>query len=56
MSMGESGYYPCCYGLADKIILSKVKEKLGLDKCKFGFTGAAPIMVSIHCNVLRDRS
>ena len=32
------------YGLADKIVLSAVKQNLGLDACKFGFTGAAPIM------------
>lgn len=41
--MGGSGAYPKYYGLADKIVLSKVKAKLGLDKCKVGFTGAAPI-------------
>ena len=45
MAMGGDGGYPCCYGLADKLILQKVKQNLGLDKCKFGFTGAAPIMV-----------
>ena len=41
--LGGSGEYPFMYGLADKIVLSGVKAKLGLDKCKFGFTGAAPI-------------
>lgn len=45
MEMGGSGSYPCCYGLAEKIVFSKVKGNLGLDCCKFGFTGAAPIMV-----------
>jgi len=45
MEMGGSGAYPCCYGLAEKIVFSKVKANLGLDCCKFGFTGAAPIMV-----------
>mmetsp|Transcript_34213 Transcript_34213/g.84131 ORF Transcript_34213/g.84131 Transcript_34213/m.84131 type:complete len:769 (-) Transcript_34213:214-2520(-) len=41
--MGGSGAVPPMYGLADKLVLSKVKAVLGLDKCKFGFTGAAPI-------------
>ena len=45
MEMGGTGEYPCCYGLASKLVHSKVKQNLGLDKCKFGFTGAAPIMV-----------
>eukprot|EP00941_MAST-03F_sp_MAST-3F-sp1_P005416 g5416.t1 len=38
-----SGAYPCMYGLADTLILSKIKQALGLEHCKFGFTGAAPI-------------
>eukprot|EP00937_MAST-01D_sp_MAST-1D-sp2_P000464 g464.t1 len=41
--MGGDGAKPALYGLADKIVLSKVKKALGLDECKFGFTGAAPI-------------
>ena len=41
--MGGSGAKPAFYGLADKVVLSKVKAALGLNKCKFGFTGAAPI-------------
>jgi len=41
--LGGSGAYPSSYGMANKIVLSKIKAKLGLDKCKFGFTGAAPI-------------
>ena len=41
--MGGSGAKPAFYSLADKIVLSKVKSALGLNKCKFGFTGAAPI-------------
>ena len=45
MEMGGSGEYPFGYGLASKLVHSKVKANLGLDKCKFGFTGAAPIMV-----------
>lgn len=38
-----SGAYGCCYNFADKKVLSVVKQRLGLDACKFGFTGAAPI-------------
>lgn len=33
-----------CHGIAKKI-MGKVKDNLGLDQCKFGFTGAAPIRV-----------
>jgi long-chain-fatty-acid--CoA ligase ACSBG len=44
-SLGGSGAYPSCYGLASKIIHSKAKAALGLDQCLFGFTGAAPITV-----------
>jgi len=39
------GTYPWGYKLANKLVLSKVKEAIGLEKCKFGFTGAAPITV-----------
>ena len=54
MEMGGSGAYPCCYGLAEKIVFSKVKGNLGLDCCKFGFTGAAPIMVdTLACECCR---
>lgn len=38
--IGGDGSYPPLYGLADKLVLSKVKAKLGLDKCEFGMTGA----------------
>jgi long-chain-fatty-acid--CoA ligase ACSBG len=41
--MGGSGAYPPFYSVANKLVLSKVKAALGLDECKFGFTGAAPI-------------
>ena len=43
--LGGSGEYPPLHGLADKLVLSKIKLALGLDQCKFGFTGAAPITV-----------
>jgi len=42
--MGGSGDYPKLYNVA-KILLDQIKEKLGLDKCKYGLTGAAPIQV-----------
>jgi long-chain-fatty-acid--CoA ligase ACSBG len=41
--MGGSGEYPALYTIAEKLVLKKVKTALGLTKCKFGFTGAAPI-------------
>lgn len=41
--LGGSGASPFMYGMAEKLVLSKVKAALGLEKCKFGFTGAAPI-------------
>jgi len=41
--LGASGSTPSCYCLAEKAVQSKVKGLLGLDACKFGFTGAAPI-------------
>jgi long-subunit acyl-CoA synthetase (AMP-forming) len=34
---------PLFYGLANKLIYSKVKTKLGLDRCELQFTSAAPI-------------
>ena len=43
MQLGGSGKRPFLHGLADKLVLSKIKEKLGLDQCRFGLTGAAPI-------------
>mmetsp|Transcript_6045 Transcript_6045/g.11564 ORF Transcript_6045/g.11564 Transcript_6045/m.11564 type:complete len:759 (+) Transcript_6045:60-2336(+) len=43
--LGEDGSYPLGYTLADKLVLGNIKAALGLDCCKFGFTGAAPIRV-----------
>jgi long-chain-fatty-acid--CoA ligase ACSBG len=40
-----TGSYPSLYGLAEKVVLNKVKKQLGLECCKYGFTGAAPIGV-----------
>jgi len=41
--IGGTGAYPSNYARADKLVLSKVKTALGLEQCKFGLTGAAPI-------------
>lgn len=35
--------YPPYYDLADKLVFSKVREKLGFDRCTQTMTGAAPI-------------
>jgi len=43
--LGGSGQQPMGYGLCNKLVLSQIKANLGLDACKFGFTGAAPIRV-----------
>lgn len=32
--LGGTGKAPCCYGLANKVVLSKVKAQLGLDKVR----------------------
>jgi len=40
--LGGSGKKYFGHGLAN-LVLGKVKEALGLEKCKFSFTGAAPI-------------
>lgn len=41
--MGGSGSAPFGYSLASMLIFSKLKAALGLECCKFGFTGAAPM-------------
>jgi len=41
--LGGTGQKPWGHGWANSLVLSKAKEALGLEECKFGFTGAAPI-------------
>ncbi len=41
---GGSGFM---FGCANSIVLSKVKDTLGLDQCKAAFTAAAPIAKSV---------
>jgi long-chain-fatty-acid--CoA ligase ACSBG len=41
--LGGTGTKPFGYGLADALVLSKIKANLGLQHLKFGMTGAAPI-------------
>jgi len=43
LQLGGSGSTPFMHGLADKVILSKARDALGLDKCRAFITGAAPI-------------
>lgn len=40
---GNSGGAPCGFGIANAIVLTRVKEALGLDQCIACFSGAAPI-------------
>eukprot|EP00981_Chlorochromonas_danica_P012255 scaffold4731_cov175-Ochromonas_danica.AAC.1 len=40
---GGSRGTPCCFGCVNALILNKIKEALGLDRCKGCFTAAAPI-------------
>ncbi len=40
---GSGGGHPFGYGCANSMVLSKIKEALGLDQCKGNFTAAAPI-------------
>lgn len=41
--IGGSGNVPLSYSIANALILSKIKTALGLQECKVGLTGAAPI-------------
>merc|ERR1711871_167370 len=41
--LGGTGEYPWFYTIANGIVGKGVAKKLGLDECKYGFTGAAPI-------------
>ncbi|TDH66334.1 hypothetical protein CCR75_005848 [Bremia lactucae] len=40
---GNSGGVPCGFGIANAVVLTRVKEALGLDQCIGNFSGAAPI-------------
>jgi long-chain-fatty-acid--CoA ligase ACSBG len=40
---GAGGGTPCTYSCANALVLSKIREALGLDQCKGCFTAAAPI-------------
>lgn len=45
--LGASGEKPWGLSFAEKFVFSTVKDALGLDKCEFAFTGAAPITVDV---------
>ncbi|RQM31097.1 hypothetical protein B5M09_003854 [Aphanomyces astaci] len=40
---GNSGGVPCGFSIANALVLSKVKDALGLDECKAFYSGAAPL-------------
>jgi len=42
LQLGGSGKTPFMYGVYS-VLLKKIKERLGLSKCKFAFAGAAPM-------------
>lgn len=43
MNVGGTGEYPPRYAIAD-LLMGKIREKLGLGKVKYSFSGAAPLM------------
>jgi long-chain-fatty-acid--CoA ligase ACSBG len=45
LQAGGSGAKPFLHGVADKLILSKAREALGLHKCGIFITGAAPMSI-----------
>jgi long-chain-fatty-acid--CoA ligase ACSBG len=44
---GADGGKSLSFRIADKVVLSKIKEALGLDQCRYCFTGAAPISAEV---------
>eukprot|EP01136_Pigoraptor_vietnamica_P024853 Opistho-1_new@78237 len=46
MAVQEGKSKPHGWWLANKLVFSKVKEGLGLDRCRMAFSGAAPIQMS----------
>jgi long-chain-fatty-acid--CoA ligase ACSBG len=44
---GNKGGKPWGFGCANSIVLSKIKDALGLDQCKCCYTAAAPIAVEV---------
>jgi len=44
---GAKGGKPWGYGCANSIVLSKIKDALGLDQCKCCYTAAAPISTEV---------
>lgn len=43
MQLGGTGEYPSYHSIANTIVATPVAHKLGLDQCKYAFTGAAPM-------------